>query len=84
MSILVVLVQTSDRLLPVLILLEFLGLCYFIGLAIELGGLHLQSLVLLIFLVVTARESVIGLVLFVLFCRQTRKDYVAVVFSLKF
>jgi hypothetical protein len=67
-----------------LICLEFLGLVLLVSILIYLLVSAPDSLVILFFLVVVARESVLGLVLFVLFTRNWGKDYIFSAFSAKF
>jgi NADH:ubiquinone oxidoreductase subunit K len=64
--------------------LEFLGLLLLIVILLHFTGSVLDRLIMLFFLVVVARESVLGLVLFVLFTRNWGKDYILSTFSAKF
>lgn len=79
------LVKKAKFLLPVLILLEFLILVIFLLLILFIGLRGFQDRFLLLrFLVIVSRESVLGLVIFVLVSRQMRKDYISLFSVIKF
>lgn len=79
------LVKKSKFLLPILILLEFVILLIFLLLIFFIGLRGFQDRFLLLrFLVVVSRESVLGLVIFILVRRQIRKDYISLFSLIKF
>jgi len=71
-------------LLSYLLSLERAGLYFFYILILYFTGNHSDSLLFLCYLVVMAMESVLGLVLFVMFVRQWGKDYVGLLSITKF
>lgn len=73
----------SERLLPYLISLEFLALVFFSRAVLIFGEAYSDTFILLFFLIVSVSESVLGLVLYVLFVRVWGKDNISVLRLIK-